>query len=166
MVRKGNAQAKNTALALTALTVALCCVPVPAVWVGIADGAPLTARLLYPLFHVNVVHAAVNAWALLCLVFYYEARLWQIVVAYAVAVSFPASALGSPLTLGMSGLCFALMGMNSYRVRRKAYWQVWMWAFIAVGFLLPHVNAMLHLYCYAVGLCVGLLGMPTERRKE
>jgi len=40
MVRKGNAQAKNTALALTALALALCCVPVPATWVGIADGAP------------------------------------------------------------------------------------------------------------------------------
>lgn len=164
MVQERNG--KMAALALTLLCFVLCFVPVPAASVGIAAGVPLLPRLTYSFFHVGFLHCSLNCWALLCLVFYYRASLTKIVVAYLIAVSFPADTLGSPLTVGLSGVCFALMGLVAWRVRRKLYWQTWMGAFIAVGFLLPNVNAPLHLYCYVVGCLVGLLDMPIKRKSK
>lgn len=163
MVQERNAKAKIVALALTVAAVALCLVRVPASSVGTAAGAPLFQRLVYPFFHVNILHAGLNAWTMLCVVFYYDVPLWKIMVAYLIAVSFPADILSSPLTVGLSGVCFALMGEIAFNVRRRLYWQVWVLGFIALGFMLPKVNAVLHLYCYLAGCVIGLLDMPVRR---
>lgn len=164
MVQKRNA--KVVSLALTVIVIVLCLVPVTASSVGIAAGVPLLPRLVYPFFHTNILHAGLNAWTLLCIVFYYDASLWKIVLSYVIAVSFPADTLSSPLTIGLSGVCFALMGEIAFNVRRKLYWQMWMLFFIAIGFLLPNVNAALHLYCYTVGCIIGLLDIPVRKCHE
>ncbi len=156
--------AKGSALLIATLCIVLCFFDIPASSVGIYNGAPLTGVLLYSLFHVNFFHAVLNAWALLCMVFYYKAPLWQLVVAYLIAVSFATTTIPCPLTIGMSGVVFALFGMTSFRVIRFVYWQVSMALTIALGFIIPNMNGYLHLYCYAVGVAVGYLHFLIGRR--
>lgn len=133
---------------------------------GISIGCPWLARLSYPIFHVNILHAFCNAWALISLVFYYDLHFSKILTAYAIAVTMPDIVLSAAPAVGLSGLCFALMGMTFFVVQRKAMFMSWSAVFLVVGFLLPGVAAMIHVYCYAVGLAVGALTIPLPCPKE
>ncbi len=134
--------------------------------VGIYCGCGLHGRLLYPFFHVNVIHGALNVWCLLCIVFYYDVRIWRILLAYIIAVSIPIDTLGSLVggldvpTVGLSGVIFALFGQLSFEVRRKLYYQAWMLVYLSVGFIFPSSNGWIHLYCYAAGFALALLNKP------
>lgn len=117
--------------------------------------------------HVNLLHALCNAWCLLSLVFYYDLPMKKIVLAYLIAVTIPAFALSPTPAVGLSGLCFALMGLTVYVVRRKAMFVGWIMAFLAVGFLFRNVAVWLHVYCFAAGLLLGIFTTPMlwQRRK-
>ena len=133
--------------------------------VGIYAHAPLSARLLYPFFHAGVLHAALNAWCLLSLVFFYKITWKRMLVAYIIAVTVPVDTLGGFLpfdnpTVGLSGVVYVLFGSISFEVLHKRYYQCWMLFYITVGFLMPNTNAWLHLYCYLCGLVVALLNKP------
>ena len=131
--------------------------------VGIYPGCGLPGRLLYPFFHANPVHAALNAWCLLSVVFMYGVSLLRLLFAYAVAVTVPVGAFGTDMpTVGLSGVVFVLFGSLSFEVRRKAYFQLWMLSYLAIGFLFPNTNAWLHLYCYATGVVAGVLNKPVK----
>lgn len=134
--------------------------------VGIYAGCSAVGRLVYPVWHVGIIHAALNAWCLLVVVFRYEVRWPRLLAAYAVAVSFPAGllsavdpALHNP-SVGLSGVLYALFGMLAFDVARRWYWQKWMAAYLLIGLLMPHVSGLLHLYCYACGLLLSLLNYP------
>lgn len=132
--------------------------------VGIYAGCPLRCRLLYPFFHANLLHAALNAWALLSIVFIYDVSVWRMLLAYVVAVSAPVGLMGlSAPTVGLSGAVYFLFGSLSFEVGRKWYWQAWMLFYLGIGFLFPNTNAWLHLYCYITGLAIALLNKPIER---
>lgn len=133
---------------------------------GVCVGCSLLSRFSYPLFHVNILHAICNAWALITLVFYYDLHWEKIALAFAIAVSIPACFLSETPVVGMSGVCFALMGMTFFVVRRKVMFMSWAAAFLIAGFFLPGVAAMVHVYCYAVGLAVGALTSPLLWHKE
>lgn len=133
--------------------------------VGIAPGCTMAARFLYPFFHVGFLHAALDAWCLLSIVFIYDISVWRLLLAYAIAVSFPVDTLARLLpphapTVGLSGIVYALFASISFEVARKRYYQCWMLFYLLAGFLLPAVNAYLHLYCYLCGLVVALLNKP------
>lgn len=138
--------------------------------VGICAHCPLQGRFLYPFFHANIFHAALNAWCLLVLVFTYDITFWRLLAAYAVAVSIPVDTLGMLLplehpTVGLSGVVYVLFGSVSCEVARKSYYQAWMCFYICIGFLFPNTNAWLHLYCYVAGLVGALLNCPFKRRR-
>lgn len=57
--------------------------------VGIYADCGLACRMLYPFFHANVLHAALNAWCLLSIVFIYDISLWRLICSYVVAVTVP-----------------------------------------------------------------------------
>lgn len=136
--------------------------------VGIYSGCRLTCRVVYPLYHANLLHALLNAWCLLSVVFIYDTSLWRLAFAYVIAISYPVDTLANLVvetldpTVGMSGLVFALFGSISFEVQRKAYYQLWMLAYLLVGFMFPNTNAWVHLYCYIVGLLVALLNKPVK----
>lgn len=137
--------------------------------VGICSSCPLSGRLLYPFFHAGFVHAVLNAWCLLSVVFIYEVSYWRMFFAYVVAVTMPVDTLGVflPLdnpTVGLSGVVYVLFGTISFEVARKRYYQFWMLCYIAVGFLFPNTNAWLHLYCYLCGLAFACLNKPINRK--
>lgn len=125
--------------------------------VGIGTEGRYATRLIYHFYHASVLHTAINCWSLLSAVFIYEISLRRILTAYAVAASVPAICLSDQPTVGLSAILFTLFGTLAFQVKRKCYYQTWMMAFIAIGFLFPNTNAWLHLYCYLAGVIAALL---------
>lgn len=164
MVRR--TEAKISALVLSAAVLVLSLVNVNADMVGIArEGAPI-ARFIYPFFHANIFHAMLNAWCLLTMIFMYDMRLWHMVVAYVISISVPSVFLSTTPTVGLSGVCFSMMGILTFIVMRKWFFFLWCAAAIGIGFLLsPIVSARLHFYCYVAGLLIGFLNYPCIWRK-
>lgn len=154
-------KAKNAALLTVAVVLLMSFIYVPD-WsaVGVAEGCPWAARLVYPFFHASQVHAVVNAWCLLCIVFLYDISIWRLLIAYIVAVVVPGCLLSDVPTVGLSCVCFFLLGSLIFEVKRKLYFLSSMALYIAVGFFFPSVNALIHLYGYLAGLLVGLLNAP------
>lgn len=127
--------------------------------VGVFRDCPLIARFGYSFFHSSVLHAFVNAWCLLGIVFLYDVSPWRLLSAYIIAVFVPDIALSDIPTVGLSCICYTLLGSLSFEVRRKMYFQLCMILYIAVGFLFSTVNVAIHVYGYAAGLIVGLLNL-------
>lgn len=130
--------------------------------VGIYSGCRLSCRVLYPFYHAGLLHAILNAWCLLSIVFIYDITLWRLALAYAIAIFIPSLCLSHIPTVGLSGLVFALFGSISFEVGRKVYYQLWMIAYLIIGFVFPNTNAWVHLYCYLAGCAVALLNKPIK----
>ena len=118
---------------------------------GFSGFGGLSGHLLYPLSHANVWHLTAN---ILC--------LWMIPCEFHLITSFLLSVLCSFLpcfiseaTCGFSGVLFAIVGMSWGRVRRfkDMLWRnKW---FLVIPIFLPHVNALLHVYCLVAGWLAG-----------
>ncbi len=175
MVRRK--ETKTTALVLTAVCTILSAVQYVSAWpqlheVGICRDCSFLARLSYSFFHANIIHTLINCWCLLSVVFVYDVTPCYILLAYGIAVTTPVNYSDTP-TVGLSAVCFALLGMIMFQVRRKFVYNTWVLSFILAGYALPHLcslcgcyiaspNNMLHLYCYVVGLLVGFLNSPVS----
>ena len=154
-------EAKISALVYVASAIALCFAHVPLVKVGICKDCTWTSRLLHPFFHANIFHALVNCWALLSVVFFFDLGLLDLALSYAVAVTVPVGLLRLTVpTVGCSGALYYLFGMLSFRTNKKLKWHLWWLFFIGIGFFFPASNAILHLWCYAVGVLAGFLNTP------
>ena len=132
--------------------------------VGIYKDCGLGNRLLYPFFHAGFLHAILNAWCLLSVVFIYNISMVRLFTAYLLSISIPSFLLMDVPTVGLSGVVFVLFGSISFEVGRKLYYQVWMIAYLLLGFLFPNTNGLIHLYCYAMGCVVALLNKPFKIR--
>ena len=134
--------------------------------VGISTDCNILQRLSYSFFHVSFLHAAVNAWCFVSILFLYNVNYWRILTAYLIAVAAPDFVLSVTPTVGLSAVCFALLGSISFEVKRKVYYNGCMALYIAAGFLFPLVNGWLHLYSYVAGLIVGFLTMPIPCKQK
>lgn len=133
--------------------------------VGIYKGCPLSGHILYPFFHANLVHAALNLWCLLCVVFVYDVSFPRLLAGYVVAALAPVGVIGiTTPTVGLSGVVYFLLGSISFEVLRRWYYQGWMAFFLLIGFFAPNTNAWIHLYCYACGVLWALLNKPFLRQ--
>lgn len=111
----------------------------------------IIGHCLYPLSHANIFHLAANV---VC--------LWMIPCGlhlgstYFVAVvcSFLPCFLGES-TCGFSGVLFAIVGMSWGRVGRfkDMLWRNKWW--LVIPMFIPHVNALLHIWCLLGGWIVG-----------
>lgn len=161
---------KNEKIAALSVGVVIICLSLllTADWnsVGVYAGCSLYGRLLYPFFHANILHALLNVWCLLSLVFIYDISIGRLLLAYIVAVTVPIDTLGifiaalNAPTVGLSAVVFMLFGSISFEVLRKWYYQAWMLFYLIAGFIFPNTNAWLHLYCYLAGLVIALLNKP------
>lgn len=157
---------KEAKTASLAITIIVCCLSLLDIsdWneVGIYTGCGHGCRMIYPFFHANLLHAALNAWCMLSVTFIYEISLCRLALAYIIAVGVPSFCLSYIPTVGLSGVVFVLFGYISFEVQRKAYYQLWMFAYIVAGFFFPNTNAWVHLYCYLAGGAVALLNKPVK----
>lgn len=166
---------------------------------GICKGSSILSRLLYSFFHASIPHALINCWCLLSIAFLYDLSLTSLFIAYITAITFPIDTLAAAFpaaspatafpinlpalvlggfpaeipTVGLSAVCFSLLGQVSFQVKRKCLFHVWVISFIAIGFILPPIcsvcgyaiatpNNLLHIYCYVAGLFVGFLNSPAN----
>jgi membrane associated rhomboid family serine protease len=148
---------------------------------GICSGCSLTARFAYSFFHASVPHALINCWCLLSIAFIYRISFGYLIAAYTIAVTYPVNAIYalqcsifnvqcSTPTIGLSAVCFALMGMVSFQSQRRLYFHAWVLSFIGVSALLAAFlqeltsiappNNLLHIYCYVCGIIIGILNTP------
>ena len=132
--------------------------------VGVYPGCRLQNRFVYPFVHAGLVHALLNVWCLLSVVFLYNVGAWLILAAYISCAIFPECLMVDKPTVGFSGAVFFLFGSVSLRVRRKLYWIGWMAFYIAVGFIMPGTNGFIHLWCFVMGLLFALLNKPWRLR--
>ncbi len=144
---------------------------IPAHEVGIYVGCPVVNRFSYNFYHASFLHAFFNVWCLLCIEFEYELSYKHIATAFLVAMSFPICTCYDLLpltdnlmtpTIGLSGVCYALMGRVSFMVKRVVYYQVNLLFYIGIGFLFSNINGWLHLYCYIVGFIIAFLNKPLK----
>lgn len=157
---------KTTGLLIATYVIASALIYVPD-WtvVGITAGCNLLQRIGYSFFHASFIHAIVNAWCLVSILFIYHVSWRRMAVAYIIAVAAPDFVLSATPTVGISALCFALLGSIAFEVKRKLYYNGCMALYIFIGLLFPLVNGWLHLYSYVAGLLVGLLNMPLPCRR-
>lgn len=153
-------ETKVASLVLTVIIAVLLLIPIDVKAAGMSQGCSLWQRMCYPFLHASILHAAVNCWCLLSIVFNRTIMMWQMIAAYAVAVSYPSVWMGQTVTVGLSGMLFALLGIISV-MSRKCYLNVAViGSVILFGYLFPNINASLHLYCYIAGLAVGAINKP------
>lgn len=151
---------KTISVVMAVIILCLCFCDVNYTEVGASLQSPLMARLLYSFFHANIFHTLINLWCFLSIMFVYKASLMRLLFALAVAVLVPDWALSTTPTVGLSCVCYALLGSYTFEVQRKLYYLSWMTIYLGIGFFLPGVNAMIHLYAYFVGFIYSLLFSP------
>lgn len=143
--------------------------------VGDADGhGTVWGHVLWPLSHANVWHLMGNLWVL----WWMKGGRLRIREAYVTAVlcSFLPVVPGvwdfaaaEPLrTVGFSGVLCAMIGMKwgewikgCNNVAAYRTFCVKVLPFVAMGFLIPHVNWSIHLYCLLAGGAYGNLSGRT-----
>ena len=153
-------ETKTTALVLTVWSIVQSIFITLPIGVGLYRHAPLVARLAYPFFHAGAVHALLNSWCLLSIVFMFNISMRKLLTAYIIAISVPGVLLSAIPVVGMSGVCFALMGMLSMAVERRLYWQCYLWSLILFGLIFPNMAVSVHAYCFALGTVISLLTTP------
>jgi len=148
---------KILALALSLIMLALVFAPVDPKTVGLcfhASCAPYWSygNLTYSFFHVNVFHWLLNVWCFLSCVFLADVSFRKVLLSYLIACSVPA--MSTIPTIGVSGVCFALLGMIMWRSTQKRSYNIIIGATVACMFALcpKTVNNVLHIYCYLLGV--------------
>ena len=118
---------------------------------GIATYGTISGHLLYWLSHANVWHLAANVlclWMIPCDLHLLVAALLS------VFCSFLPCFVSEP-TCGFSGVLFSIVGISWGRVGRfrDMLWRnKW---FLLIPMFIPHVNALLHVYCLVAGYAWG-----------
>lgn len=123
-------------------------------------GSPFVNRFYFHFFHVSFIHYAINAWCLLSIVFSFDTSVKMLLTAF-VAASFVPVCWSFP-TVGLSAVCFVLLGRYAFRVRDKVMYLSCLTITIGIGFIIPNVNGWIHLFCLSEGLIIGFLNCPLK----
>lgn len=139
-------------------------------------------RMCYHFVHASMFHALLNSWCLLCVAFLCDIPLQYIIIAYIIATLYPADTahamlcIGNPV-VGMSGMCFALLGMVSWNSGSKVKYHIWVASFIAIGIVVPillslllnrptaRLDNALHIYAYLCGIGAGYIYRLCQRHR-
>ena len=118
----------------------------------------LTGHLLYPISHANIFHLAGNIlclWMLRCPA--------HIVASYLIAVlcGFMPCFITEP-TMGFSGVLFAMAGISWGRTRLFGLMCRRCLPYILICVFMPHVNALIHIYCLMLGYLYGTFGIDDK----
>ncbi len=127
---------------------------------GFTFHGPWLNHLLYPISHANVWHLAANVlclWMLRCHLHICTTYLIAVLCSFLPCPLLPLYGESSALTMGFSGVLFAMVGISWGRIHRFRDMIVRnKWILIIPAFL-PHVNFLIHLYCLLAGYLFGHL---------
>ncbi len=147
-------------MALSLVVLALSWLPLPVADWGLTSAGGCTPRLAYLWLHATPLHAVVNVWCLLSIVFTYRLHLSSLLWALLSAMLLPACCLAPEPTVGLSGAIYFLFGRVTWMTSRRLYFTSWILAYLALSWLLPGTNGWAHAWGYACGLVYGLLNTP------
>ena len=164
MVRRENEKVAALAVAIVVLLLSFAPTEMRLA-LGVSKDSVLLTRLTYSFFHASFVHALINVWCFLSVVFLYKPKFNMLLLAFAITMAAPDFVLSDTPTVGLSAVCYAMLGCMSFSVSRIGYYQFCMAAYIGIGFLLPGINAWIHLYAYIAGMIVSLLNMPIRCKR-
>lgn len=113
-------------------------------------------RLLYPFLSTNVMHAMLNVYCLLGLVFVYRIKAWIIITAYLIAVTAPSPIIAN--TVGLSGVIYAALGIYTLHAVRICKYLLFIALSVALMACLGSMyNTALHIYCFLIGSIISVL---------
>lgn len=147
-----NKKTEIFSLALSILLLVLVFIPFDPNTVGLQHGSGVEERLAYSFFHANLLHCLLNVWCFLSCMFLADVSFRKLLLAYLIACSAPA--LSAVPTIGLSGVCFALLGMVMWQSADKRAYNIIIGITLCVTTVLcpKAVNNVLHVYCYLLGV--------------
>jgi len=122
---------------------------------GLMLGSPLWVRFTYQFVHANIWHLLANGYCIILLAFNMHQDLRSLIISYLISCTVPV--FDSVPTVGASGICFALMGWNTWRVADKRKYLLWLAVFLVIGFVVPRFAGFTHFYCALMGMLTGWL---------
>ena len=122
---------------------------------GLAMGSPLYARFVYQFVHANIWHLIANVYCIILLAFNMQQDLKSLIASYLISCTVPV--FDNVPIVGASGICFALMGWNTWIVANKRKYLIWLAVFIVIGFVIPRFAGFTHFYCALMGMLAGWL---------
>lgn len=148
---------KITALLLSLVMIILLFVNIPADNVGVYQGCAFINRLTYSLFHAGVIHLSLNLWCFLSCVFLADITAAALMASFLIAFTVPV--YSDVPTVGLSGVCYALLGFIMLNARNKISYNVYILTSIIIPYIiLPHaVNSFVHAYCYVVAIALSII---------
>lgn len=132
--------------------------------VGVYKGCNIAQRLSYSFFHANLLHAFLNVWCFLSVVFFFRISIYRLILSYIIAITIPTFCLSTTATVGLSAMVYFLFGSISFTVKNKLRYHFWIFLYIAIGFFTPNTNTIIHLYCYLIGVVFAFLHNLKIRR--
>lgn len=123
--------------------------------IGYADFSATLFHFIYPFFHANIFHLLGNV---LCL-WLFRCQL-HISAGYLIAVlcSFLPTLVSEP-TVGFSGVLFAVAGISWGNIGKFTLMCKKCAPFLLITLFIPHINALIHVYCLLAGYLYGLLNI-------
>lgn len=169
-----NIPTKTAALIIALLCLILTFIPVPPALVGVTPASPLYTRLTYHFFHAGAIHCLLNLWCFLSCLFLAHVGPRRLIAAFTVATLVPPFVLTPVPTIGLSAVCYALLGaiMTDVRGTRPLLRYNLL---IAIPTLLPllilpllhihpFINVPIHIYAYLAAALLESLTRHILRR--
>lgn len=114
-------------------------------------------RVFYMFCHGGLLHLAANVMCLIAIA-RSDFRVPPHFILMAIVVAMCAPMNDNAVTMGCSGVCYALLGAMSWQSIDVKRYHMLIALFLTIG-LMPwlHVNNMLHAFCYIEGVMFGWL---------
>ncbi len=135
---------------------------------GYGHDTPLYTHFCYMFFHAGYIHLISNSYAIYILLnnSIFKSKIALLSTLYVIAVITSFISYSDYPTIGSSTIAFAMAGINFPVVKdKKRYLKVFP-AFILIGFLIPHINALSHAVSAMMGILIGVLKHGYDRRKH
>ena len=115
-------------------------------------------NLLYPISHANIWHLAGNIlclWMLRCPLHIFITYTIAVLCSFLPCPLLPLYGDSATLTMGFSGVLFAMVGISWGRIHRFRDMMRRNWWVLIIPAFLPHINFLIHIYCLLVGYLYG-----------
>lgn len=133
---------------------------------GICKGCSIIDRLTYSFYHANIVHACINIYVYLGMVFLLGSSMLDMVVAYIICVCVPPLMLTHTTTIGLSGFVYALIGLKTFYVTNPIKYTLSVIIPLIFTSFFPYVAFGVHIWCYAVGVICSIIILCAKKLRR